>query len=212
MKKTFWGNLWDSFNAVSGPLLSFLSFILTAGLSVILWIIPNTAKIEVSIFAIIIVIIIIFALFWLLIVTLWHSARKNFKEVNTITDENERIKKENLKMQEKLKHRLTPKIRSVGIKESEFILLLEKSDLLAIDSFVSFYYIWNGEFEACIGIGEVNNIQSNGLIQAKILKMEDEYQDIWQKVRNQNTEEIAKILVKPGITKNWIQFVLTKET
>lgn len=209
MKKTFWGNLWDSFNAVSGPLLSFLSFILTAGLSVILWIIPNTAKIEVSIFAIIIVIIIIFALFWLLIVTLWHSARKNFEEVNTITDENERIKKENLEIKEKLKHRLTPKILSViqKPKGSEFILLLEKSDLLAIGGFISFYYIWHDEFEACIGIGEVNNIQSNGLIQAKILKREDEYQDIWQKVENQNTEEIAKILVKPGITKNWVQLI-----
>ena len=85
--------------------------------------------------------------------------------------------------------------------EAHAILLLEKSKLFGHESMVSVYFK-EDDFEILIGLGYVLTIQQEGSIQVLITtKVGAEKDDIWEKVRDNNSSILRKLLIRPTIPK-----------
>lgn len=88
-----------------------------------------------------------------------------------------------------------PKLYSNGIA----MLLLDPSPIFGVESFVS-VYSRETDFEILIGYGFVANVQENGLIQVIVLgSLLNETDETWNKIVQNNTNDIKKILVKPSL-------------
>ena len=84
------------------------------------------------------------------------------------------------------------------------ILLLEESAIFAHDSMVSVFTRAN-DFERLIGLGFVTTIQENGWIQVCVLGETDmETEEIWQRILQNNKDELGLLLVKPSIPRSVI--------
>ena len=79
-----------------------------------------------------------------------------------------------------------------------YLLLLESSELLSIGFYVSIFYPDN-EYEKLIGVGYVQNIQDNGLLQVISKPLNDSDNDIWEKIGNNNSTVLPMLIVKPSI-------------
>lgn len=95
-------------------------------------------------------------------------------------------------LQQRLVQPLIPKIlssRKYEILERAGILcLLERSQLFSIGIFVSCYYKDADDFELLIGTGTILNIQGDGKIQALIDRPASGYQDILDKLANNDSQ------------------------
>lgn len=81
------------------------------------------------------------------------------------------------------------------------ILLLEPSDVFAHETLVSIY-LSDNDFEQLIGIGFILTIQRNGLIQVLVNKsIEEEGDNIWERICNNDLIILAKLHVKPSVPK-----------
>jgi hypothetical protein len=178
--KNFWELIWSSFWEIQGFWLAFLSLAITILFSVIL---PKTS---IPLYWIIIVI----SVALLVIATIYKAARKIFEEYKQV------------------KRRIVPKVLVAKKRQSNLGLqiwcLLEYSDLFATDSYISFYYKDDDGYEVFIGLAVILTIQSDDKIQALIEKPNPVYQDILEKLANNDTRILQRTVVKPIITRDMI--------
>ena len=83
--------------------------------------------------------------------------------------------------------------------DARAILLVEASDIFSHDAMVSVFTRTN-DFELLIGVGFVATVQENGLIQVCVLPDDEESTlDTWQRILQNNKDELSQLLVKPSI-------------
>jgi hypothetical protein len=76
--------------------------------------------------------------------------------------------------------------------------------------FVTIYYeeslgAGGGElFERTIGVGQVVNVQENGLIQVRVLREVPGQSELWRRVRNREMNILSNLVAKPSINFNAI--------
>jgi hypothetical protein len=176
MNKGLWRLIWSSFLEVQNSLFGFLGVALAILFSVL------TGKVATPLY----ILIILLTLFLLVSFSLFRALEKSYHEYR------------------RLKH---PQILAVREDKTtgEIICLFENSELFATDLRVSFYYIDDNGFESRIAVGYIKTIQSDSKIQVSIDYPESTYSDILEKLKNNNAQVIAKILIKLGIPRNFIQ-------
>lgn len=89
--------------------------------------------------------------------------------------------------------------------------MLENSPLFSNDTLISFYYTDDDEFERLIGAGVVRNVQRDGKIQALLNIPIGSYQDILNKLANNDANILGRTVVKPSITRDTLQRYLTQQ-
>ncbi|MFN5514358.1 MAG: hypothetical protein ACK5CA_06335 [Cyanobacteriota bacterium] len=176
MNKGLWGLIWSSFQDVQNFLFGFLGIALAILFSVL------TGKASVPLY----ILIILLTIFLFVSFSLFRALEKIHQEY------------------QRLKH---PQILRVRQDQTtgEIHCLFEKSELFATDLRVSFYYIDDNGFESRIAVGYIKTIQSDGKIQVSIDYPESTYSDILEKLKNNDERVITKILIKPGIPRDFIQ-------
>ena len=83
-------------------------------------------------------------------------------------------------------------------------LVLEPSNLYAIDTVVSIYFK-EEHHEALIGVGFIENIQENGFIQIIAFPDDTYLESIWNRVCQNDSLACEKISVKPSVPKRFIR-------
>ncbi|MEM8719917.1 MAG: bZIP transcription factor [Cyanobacteria bacterium P01_G01_bin.39] len=179
MKNNFWSLIWSSFNEIQGSLITFIGIFV----SILLTRFPVKTQIPLDSFIVTVLILL------LIIATV-------IKAINTLFVEYKEL-------QQKVSQPLIPKIlsaRKYEIMEREGILcLLERSELFSIGIFVSCYYKDEDGFELLIGTGTIINIQGDGKIQALIDRPTSGYQDILNKLANNDSQITSRVVIKPTI-------------
>jgi hypothetical protein len=203
MKDNFWGLIWSSFLDIQGILIGFLGVVITIVLSRF----PVKTNIPLDL-----AIVILFFIL-LLIVTLFNAASKSFSEYKKAKAESEKLKTRNSELEVKVNRRLLPKIlfarQPQGKTGLEIECLLENSELLSNNTFISFYYTGEDEFERLIGTGVVITVQANGKIQALMDKPVSAYQDILEQLARNDAKILDRTVVKPSITRDMMQNIYT---
>jgi hypothetical protein len=203
MKDNFWGLIWSSFLDIQGILIGFLGVVITIVLSRF----PVKTNIPLDL-----AIVILFFIL-LLIVTLFKAASKSFSEYKKAKAEFEKLKIRNGELEAKVNRRLLPKIlfarQPQGKTGLEIECLLENSELLSNNTFISFYYTGEDEFERLIGTGVVITVQANGKIQALMDKPVSAYQDILEQLARNDAKILDRTVVKPSITRDMMQNIYT---
>ncbi len=179
MKNNFWSLIWSSFNEIQGSLITFL------GIFVSIFLARFPVKTQISLDTFIIIVLILL----LIIATV-------IKAINTLFAEYKEL-------QQRLEQPLIPKILSARRYEileiSGILCLLERSQLFSIGIFVSCYYKDTDGFELLIGTGTIINIQGDGKIQALIDRSASSYQDILNKLANNDSQITSRVVIKPTI-------------
>ena len=176
MKNNFWGLIWSSFSVIQTFWLGLLGFVA----SVLAWAFAGQTPIPLVVLFVIITIAI------LVIATL-------IRALQTALEEYQRVKQN-----------IIPTILRVQKDANNNIqCLLEASDLLANDIYISFYYTDDDGFENLIAIGFVNVIQNDGKIQAILNQPYPNYQNIIDALDGNDPKLIEKIIIKPSIPRNF---------
>ena len=93
------------------------------------------------------------------------------------------------------------------------ILVLDVSALFGNDVLVSIYLneqLANASdlgFERLIGVGRVFNIQGNGLIQIAVLAELPEQAGVWRRIRGREVSVLREVLVKPSVSREGLALV-----
>jgi hypothetical protein len=108
----------------------------------------------------------------------------------------------------KLRKRSLPKIISAKKPSSQIPIvvscLLEPSELFSHDVAVSFYYIDDDKFEQLIGIGAVEIIREDGIIQIVMTYPVSGHEETIERLTQNNAAVLEKIRVKPYIPKAYL--------
>lgn len=190
MKKNFGDLIWSSFFEIQGVLIGFLGIGITIGLSRFSF---NT-QIPLDL-------VIAIAFFMLLLVaTLTQASYQSVKTAQELSQ---------------LQKSVIPKILYVKKEESskapfQLRCLLGNSALFSNDTCISFYYTDDEGFERLIGMGVVLTVQDNGKVQALLDIPILGYQDILEKLGNNDLTIINRTVVKPNITRNMMLDYLFK--
>ncbi|QHU99095.1 hypothetical protein [Synechocystis sp. CACIAM 05] len=181
MKDNFWGRIWSSFREVQNFWYGFLGVVLAILFSVV------SGKTAVPLY----LLVILTTIFILITSTLFNAYANLF-----ITYQ------KNQEDYQRLRH---PTILGVSTdkKTASIICRIEASELFAINSLVSFYYIDDNEFESLIAVGYVKNIQRNKQAQVEIDIPDDTYQDILERLKNNDNQVIKRIFIRPTIPRNF---------
>ena len=94
-----------------------------------------------------------------------------------------------------------PKVRKVLINER--LLLVEQSPWLSVGVMTS-TFVMEDDMERLVGVGEVVNVQANGLVQVSVQSHQRGYEndtDVWNAL---NRVERNSILVRPGLAERSI--------
>ena len=203
MKDNFWGLIWLSFLDIQGFLIGFLGVVITILLSRF----PVKTNIPIDL-----AIVILFFIL-LLIVTLFNAVSKAFNEYKKAKILLDNLTIRNSELEAKVNRRLLPKIlfarQPQGRTGLEIECLLENSELLSNNTFISFYYTGEDEFERLIGTGVVVTVQANGKIQALMDKPVNAYEDILQKLARNDAKILESTVVKPSITRDMMLNIYT---
>ena len=179
MKNNFWSLIWSSFNKIQGSLITFIGIFV----SILLARFPAKTQIPLDIFIIAILILL------LIIATLIRAINKIFVEYRLLL--------------EKVNKLSIPRIlsaRRYSIQgQSGILCLISKSELFSPRIYVSCYYEDVDGLEILVGTGIVINVQDNKTIQVFINQIILEHKDILEKLVNNNSQIISKILIKPTI-------------
>lgn len=105
--------------------------------------------------------------------------------------------------------RRLPSVRMASLPPAPYagvaaILLLERSDLFALDAIVSIYQVRDQDYEVFVGVGRVLTIQENGLVQVGIIASELEVGIIERLVANDVTI-LRTLVVKPTIPRHVLE-------
>lgn len=185
MKKSFWGLIWSSFLRVRGVPGGVIIFVFT----VLIWLFSPDKNISlgwvlpIGLFCVI------------LILTLGNAAYEAFK-----------ISKHVLPMV------LVGKKPPTQFSGAKLLCLIEPSELFSYDTFVSFYYIGDENFEQLMGIGTVVNIQEDNKIQVVMTCSLDGYEEKIEKLVQNDTGILKRTRVKPNIpAKTYLDRILQGE-
>ncbi len=202
MKDSFWGFIWQSFLEIYAVPATFLGIIV----SVLAWIISSKTQVSLAL----VITIAVFTL--IIIITLFHAAYKAFRYTKKLKSDLEEVRETNENLVNEVNKWRIPKILRVQKNQNtEFILcLLESSDLFAIKIRVSFYYTDEDGFERFIGVGFIENIQTDGKIQAVMNQPFSTYQNILDRLANNDNRVVERTIIRPGTPSNFEQ--LSKET
>ncbi len=172
MRNHLWNLISSSFWAIQGPLIGFIGI----GLGILLWRFPIGTKVSID------WIIWIAFIALLLIITLYRALSKICESYLIIKTQNEDYINKSEDMEAKLNRRIIPKILFAkpykGKTGLEVECLIENSELLSNDTYISFYYTEDDEFERLIGAGVVITIQANGKVQALMDNPITAYKDV----------------------------------
>ena len=97
-----------------------------------------------------------------------------------------------------------------GSAEEPITLIIGGSRQFGINFLVTVYYeerlvpVKGPIFERAIGMGQVVNVQENGLIQVLMLREVSNHAELWQRIRERDTAVLAGVVVKPSIDFNSI--------
>lgn len=171
----------DSFLKINGSIFA----VIALGLTIFLWVYPPGTKIPLYI-----------------IVGLGSFILLGFLILGNII----KIKhEENKKLKMKCEDINLPRVISVKNAGKENICILEKSDLFSYDHPVSLYYLEDG-FEKLISLGVVENIQTNGMIQIRIVHQLEEYSEINKKLLENNLSILKNVKVRPNVPYKYFEF------
>lgn len=180
MKSNFWSLIWSSILEIGLGLLTFI-----AGIFVLVTITRFSVKTPISLGWFILAV-----LFLLGIIAILGNALY-------------KISIEYRELEQRITQQLIPKILSAKkyniLERAGILCLLNQSELFSIGILISCYYRDNEGFEFLIGTGQVINIQEDGKIQALVDLPVSAYQDILNKLANNDSQVINRILVKPTI-------------
>jgi hypothetical protein len=101
-------------------------------------------------------------------------------------------------VQKRLPNVLTTKTLPNRTGALDFICLLEPSELFSHGNLVSFYYD-EDSYERIIGIGQVINIQENGIIQVIMSQQVEGHEGVISQLKIANTDTLKKVKIKPTI-------------
>ena len=178
MKNNFWGLIWSSFREVNNSILTILSY----AISILLAVVASKASVPLYL------LIIIVTLSLLIIATLVRALEKALEEYA------------------KMKQSMIPKILRVQKDANNNIeCLLEASDLFAAQSMISLYYTDEDDFERLIGVGSVRYINNKKRIQVVIDEPKITYQNILDKLANNDLKVMQKTRVSPSVIKKFNQ-------
>jgi hypothetical protein len=178
MKNNFWGLIWSSFREVNNSILTILSY----AISILLAVVASKASVPLYL------LIIIVTLSVLIIATLVRALEKALEEYA------------------KMKQSMIPKILRVQKDANNNIeCLLEASDLFAAESMISLYYTDEDDFERLIGVGSVRYINNKKRIQVVIDEPKITYQNILDKLANNDLKVMQKTRVSPSVIKKFNQ-------
>jgi hypothetical protein len=178
MKNNFWGLIWSSFREVNNSILTILSY----AISILLAVVASKASVPLYL------LIIIVTLSLLIIATLVRALEKALEEYA------------------KMKQSMIPKILRVQKDANNNIeCLLEASDLFAAESMISLYYTDEDDFERLIGVGSVRYINNKKRIQVVIDEPKITYQNILDKLANNDLKVMQKTRVSPSVIKKFNQ-------
>lgn len=182
---SFWRDVWTSFKAVFGPILTGAAFVLA--LLGQLYVPANVGHIS---------------LIWLVVSGLLGLIV--LLTAGNLVVEARRYARGRLP---KAVHAFAPASPD-NTTAGPVTLVLEPSDLFGVNIFVTIYYVERLEqgrdevFERAIGIGRVANIQQNGLIQVRVLREVQNHANLWQRIRNHERSILPQIVIKPSIDFN----------
>ena len=196
MKNNFWGIIWSSFNEIQGVLLGLLGFL--GGIALIRY--PDHTSIPLDL----VIVVSFFTL--LLIATLLSAVNTLLRQKQKLEAEVKQLQEVNQKLETEIKQRIIPKILRVQKNANNHILcLLEASDLFAPLSMISLYYTDENDFEALIGVGFVESINNEKRIQVVIDEPKITYQNILDKLTNNDLTVMQKTRVSPSVIKKFNQ-------
>lgn len=193
MKNSFWELIWSSFLEIQGFIVGFLGVMV----SLLAWVLSSKTQISLAL-------VITIAVFTLIIViTLFQAAYKAFRQTKKLESEIEKLKQDNQKLEFAINQRIIPTILITrkDPKTQLLICLLEFSETFGINLSVSFYYTDEDGFEIFIGEGFIKNIQRDGKVQAILDKPQTDYQEVIDKLANNEQKILDKTVVKPGVTR-----------
>lgn len=106
-----------------------------------------------------------------------------------------------------------PKIVSVRLRMTaealpSTILIIEAAPLFVVDLLVTIYHEEavtsrpGDVVEEAIGIGQVMNVQGNGLLQVRVLKEALNHLALWERIRGRETAILQHVIMKPSIDVN----------
>lgn len=203
MKDNFWGLIWCSFLEIQGILIGFMGVVIT----ILLTRFPVKTNIPIDL-----AIVILFFML-LLIATLFSAASKGFNKYKKNKILLNDLTMRNNELEAKVNRRWLPKIllaqQPQGKTGVEIECLLENSELFSNDTFISFYYTGEDEFERLIGTGVVVTVQANGKIQALMDRRVNAYEDILEKLAINDATILDRTVVKPSITREMILNIYT---
>lgn len=194
MKDSFWGFIWQSFLEIYAVPATFLGIIV----SVLAWIISSKTQVSLAL-------VITIAVFTLIIlITLFHAAYKAFRYNQKLKAELKQLKETNETLINEVNKWRIPKILRVQKDQDQgFILcLLESSELFAVKIRISFYYTDEDGFERFIGVGFIENIQSDGKMQAVMNQPFSTYQSILDRLTNNDNTVLERTIIRPGTPQN----------
>ncbi len=197
MKDSFWGLIWSSFLEIQGLWIGFLGIVI----ALILARFPFKTPIPLDL----VIIIAIFVLLFLF--TLLHAVNKLLIKKRMLESELEQEREKNLKLVGEIDNLKIPKILRVQKEQATGIIncLFDDSDLFADQLMISIFYMDEYGFEALIGVGYITTIQSNNKIQAVIDQPVSTYQDILDRLVNNDQIVLDQTIVRPGTPKNFNQ-------
>jgi hypothetical protein len=199
MRNHLWKLISSSFWEIQGPLIGFIGILL----GILLWRFPIGTKVSIDW-----IIWVIFTAL-LLIITLVRAVSKSCESYLIIKTQNEDYINKSEDMEAKLNRRIIPKILFAkpykGKTGLEVECLIENSELLSNDTYISFYYTEDDEFERLIGAGVVITVQANGKVQALMDNPITAYKEVLEKLASNDAKILGKTVVKPSVTRSMIQ-------
>ena len=215
MKKTVWGLLWSSFSAV---LPSWVGVVVAIILSFIAWkTSPNNLIPVYWLVVIVIVAILVIAICLKATNTAFEEYQNLKNNYQNLENEYQNLKNnyqnleneyQNLKNNyQNLKRNQIPKILQVRWDKNMNLILciFENSDLFATEQRITFYYTDDYGLESAIAVGYIKTIQSDGNIQAVIDHPNSTYQDIMDRLANNDSKIKENTIVRPGVIKDFYQ-------
>jgi len=97
-----------------------------------------------------------------------------------------------------------PPVFQVMKEGSRILCFLKPSDLFSYNAAVTFYY-YHENYERPVGLGEVVNIQDDGIIQVELASIFESYEDIVERFTQNNSKCLERIRVKPVILKRHLE-------
>ena len=197
MKNSFWRLIWQSFLEIQGLWIVFLGIVI----SLILTRFPFKTPIPLDL----VIIISFFTLLFLF--TLLHAVNNLLNQNRKLESESDKIRERNKILEIEINRRIIPQILVTQKDQNtgEILCLLEYSELFSIDMYISFYHTDVDGFERLIGVGFIQNIQSNGRIQAVIDQPISNYQNILDKLADNNNKVLKQTVIRPGIPRSFNQ-------